>query len=252
MTAFAPNFSPEVDRDNAVPILASRFEELFALLVDAFANSLDNSTNETLGAPVGFNGQRLVSIANGQTPTDAATMDNLRSREGAYFIAAFNSVTNTYSVDFGPDYLQKIGTNIFVKFPTQNTEEAPLFQINGNAALPLFIDGFPVGLGGITAGMIANIIFADGAMHMRRETEYGQTHSEVSANITGNMPETGFYYNLDYLMRAFHILTGMVKLEINARGMLLIKAKNEIYFQAPIVHNVSAKKTKEPVEKEAA
>jgi len=141
MTKFNANFSPIEDRDNSVPILATRFEELIELITDAFAASLDNSSNEYLSAPVGFNRQKLINVADGENPHDVATMNNLRTREGAFFFATYDSEKNTYLIDLGEDFEQKIGMNIFVKFADENEYVSPKFQIKENAAKLMLSQG---------------------------------------------------------------------------------------------------------------
>lgn len=106
--------------------------------------------------------------------------------------------------------------------------------------------------------MPVNLLFANDAICLKCDGDTGMSSSQTQANITGTMPEKGFLYNPAYLLKLFQVLDGTVKLDIDGKGMMLIRAKNEIYFQLPIIraHSKKEKETpkteKETVKKDAA
>jgi len=97
-----------------------------------------------------------------------------------------------------------------------------------------------------------NLLFTDDAVRMTRAGESGSSVIEAQAKISGDMPESGFFYNTDYLLKLFHILTGTVKIEIDSKGMMLVRAKNEIYVQAPVVSYAAKAERKTAVKNTAA
>jgi hypothetical protein len=48
------------------------------------------------------------------------------------------------------------------------------------------------------------------------------------------MPQNGFFYNLTFLTKLFHIVDGKVRLEIDENGTMLVKTTNEFYLQAAV------------------
>ena len=78
-----------------------------------------------------------------------------------------------------------------------------------------------------------NIVLSNGHVNLRRNGSYSDVKSYVPANISKDTPDTGFYYNADNLYRLFKILEGKIRMEFDARGVMLVKTKNEVYFQMP-------------------
>jgi len=80
------------------------------------------------------------------------------------------------------------------------------------------------------------------------ETATNRAYHEIEAAVTAPTPEDGFYYNAAGLLKLFSTLTGNVKIEMDAKGMLLVKTQKEVYFQLPqrkpvIDRTAKAKKT---------
>lgn len=87
----------------------------------------------------------------------------------------------------------------------------------------------------IAAGtMPLNIRFGGNSLWVMYEGETGASSYEIQAKLTGDMPKAGFFYKTDYLKKLFKVLDGTVKLDIDDKGMLLIKTKTEVYFQLPM------------------
>jgi DNA polymerase III sliding clamp (beta) subunit (PCNA family) len=100
---------------------------------------------------------------------------------------------------------------------------------------------------GTLAGSIrvpANLVFAKGEIILSCENDSSEVKSVVPANISHDTPDTGFFYDASAMLKLFQIVGGKVKLEIDARGFMLIKTRNEAYFQSPL--RESRKSVKEP------
>jgi len=65
------------------------------------------------------------------------------------------------------------------------------------------------------------------------ETATNRAYHEIEAMVTAPTPEDGFYYNAAGLLKLFSTLVGNVKIEMDAKGMLLVKTQKEVYFQLP-------------------
>ena len=94
------------------------------------------------------------------------------------------------------------------------------------------------------------LVFANDAICLNRVGEMSLSSSEVSARLTGIMPESGFFYKLDYLVKLFQVISGTVKIEIDDKGMMLVRTKNEVYFQLPV--KAPANKVNESVKQDSA
>ncbi len=77
------------------------------------------------------------------------------------------------------------------------------------------------------------LILVEGGIQLFCEGDVGISKDFISASVTTPTPETGFYYNIDKLLKALRVLEFKVKIEIDAKGMLLLKSRSEVYFQVP-------------------
>jgi len=105
-----------------------------------------------------------------------------------------------------------------------------------------------------SAGMVRqpiNIVFREGEIIVQCNSDVSNAHSVVPANVTKKTPGAGFYYDGLSLLKLFQILGGKVKLEIDAKGFLVVKTRNEAYFQSPVRKPIK-KKDPEKQEKERA
>jgi DNA polymerase-3 subunit beta len=86
---------------------------------------------------------------------------------------------------------------------------------------------------------------------LRRDNDYSEAHTTVLANISKDTPKKGFYYDLGKLVKLFQVVDGKIKMELSTNGSLLVKTRNEVYFQTSIRSPVRVAKQPKAV-KEAA
>ena len=79
-----------------------------------------------------------------------------------------------------------------------------------------------------------NLILSSGEIIMRRNGDYSEAQTMIPANVTKVTPDEGFYYNPGILAKLFQVLDGKVKLEIDAKGFMLVKTRSEVYLQLPM------------------
>ena len=79
-----------------------------------------------------------------------------------------------------------------------------------------------------------NLVLSNGEIILRCESAYSEANSPIPANVTKETPENGFFYDIISLTKLFQVLSGRVKIEIDSRGFLLIKTRNEVYAQSPL------------------
>ena len=87
-----------------------------------------------------------------------------------------------------------------------------------------------------------NLVLSNGEIVLRCNGDKSEAATALPANITHETPETGFFYDASALLKLFQVVGGKVKLDIDARGFMLVKTRNEAYFQSPVRPPV----TKEP------
>lgn len=88
-----------------------------------------------------------------------------------------------------------------------------------------------------------NLVWSDGQIHFCRNSEYSNAKTAVPANIIKDTPEVGFYYNADNLRKLFQVVDGRIKIELDAKGMMMVKTGNEVCVQVP--QRAPVKKDKE-------
>jgi len=92
-----------------------------------------------------------------------------------------------------------------------------------------------------------------GEIVIRCNSEYSEASTVVPAKVSADTPDAGFLYNVFALLKLFQVLSGNVKLEINASGVMLVKTRTEIYLQSPVSANAKkAMPVKEKKETERA
>ena len=79
-----------------------------------------------------------------------------------------------------------------------------------------------------------NLVLSGDGIILRCVVKISESNSVVSANVTKETPDTGFYYDVSALIKLFQVVGGRVKLEIDANGFMSVKTRNEAYFQAPV------------------
>jgi len=79
-----------------------------------------------------------------------------------------------------------------------------------------------------------NLVMANGEITLRCYGSYTEANTAIPANVTKSTPDTGFYYDIPALRELFQVLSGKVKIDLDERGFMLVKTKNEVYFQSPL------------------
>lgn len=78
-----------------------------------------------------------------------------------------------------------------------------------------------------------NLVLSKDAILLKCDGEHGDVQTEAAAIVSKGTPSAGFYYNVDKLCKLFQVVSGRVKLELDVKGLLLIKSRSEVYFQVP-------------------
>lgn len=86
------------------------------------------------------------------------------------------------------------------------------------------------------------MVMVDGGVQLLCNGDDGASKDFVVAIVTKATPIEGFYYNIDKLLRVLRLLSGKVKIDIDTKGMLMLKSRNEVYFQVPQHTKASAAK----------
>ena len=79
-----------------------------------------------------------------------------------------------------------------------------------------------------------NMALSGGQIHLRRHCGLSVAHMAVPASISKDTPGTGFYYDIESLVKLFQVISGRVKVELDAKGVMLVKTMSEVYFQIPM------------------
>ena len=88
-----------------------------------------------------------------------------------------------------------------------------------------------------------NLVLSGSELIVQCDNDYSEASMTVPAKISQDTPDNGFSYDVSALLKLFQVISGKVKIEIDTRGFLLVKTRNEVYLQAPV--RTSAKKGKE-------
>ena len=93
-----------------------------------------------------------------------------------------------------------------------------------------------------------NLVFSKGEIILRCNSDYSDAATVLPAKISQDTPDTGFFYDVSALLKLFQVVSGKVKLEIDAKGFMLIKTRSEVYLQGPVRPSA---KTEKPVKQTA-
>jgi len=109
--------------------------------------------------------------------------------------------------------------------------------VTESGALKEGLDLISIGATGALSGgksTPVNIVLSGKEIILRCNSEYSAASMSVPAKITTETPDAGFFYDCSSLLKLMQVINGKVKLEIDARGLMLAKTRNEVYFQAPV------------------
>jgi hypothetical protein len=90
-----------------------------------------------------------------------------------------------------------------------------------------------VALSGVTIKPI-NLVLSNNEIILQCDDDLTEGSSIIPSKVSQNTPDTGFYYDVSALIKLFNVVSGKVRLEIDAKGIILIKTRSEAYFQAPV------------------
>ena len=96
-----------------------------------------------------------------------------------------------------------------------------------------------------------NLILLANEIILQRNGDYSQAQASVSANVTKDTPENGFFYEINSLLKLLGVIHGRVKLEIDAKGFMFVKTRNEVYLQSPLREPVQKAEKAEKMDKAA-
>lgn len=74
--------------------------------------------------------------------------------------------------------------------------------------------------------------------------------TELAAKTSGEMPSGGFSYALKELRNLFRVIEGIVQIKIDQNGSMLIRSREELFFQLP--KQADVKRSQKKTEKKAA
>lgn len=89
-----------------------------------------------------------------------------------------------------------------------------------------------------------NMVFQLGCIMLACDGECGKSHMSVNAQTSIPTPSDGFYFQQTKLLQGLKSMTGNVKVELSAQGMLLITTETQKYLQSSV--RPSAKKKTAP------
>ena len=67
--------------------------------------------------------------------------------------------------------------------------------------------------------------------------------TEISAKVSEETPEGGFYYALKELIYLFRVIDGIAQIKMDGNGTMLIRSRDELFLQLPKQAGTQAKKT---------
>lgn len=79
-----------------------------------------------------------------------------------------------------------------------------------------------------------NLVLSDGEIIMRCKNDHSEGKSCAPASVSKKTPDEGFLYDVFALIKLFQVVSGRVKLEIDDRGFMSVKTRNEAYFQSSV------------------
>ena len=79
-----------------------------------------------------------------------------------------------------------------------------------------------------------NIRLLHGEILMGCDNDSSEASIAVPASISSETPEARFHYDTFALTKLFSLLSGKANLEIDARGIVMVRTASEVYMQAPM------------------
>jgi hypothetical protein len=87
----------------------------------------------------------------------------------------------------------------------------------------------------VTAGMDSQpvqLVLKDNEIHLRCSSKDENARISVPATVPTETPKEGFYYNIGNLsIELFDVVKGKIRVELDAKGTMIVKTANEVYLQ---------------------
>lgn len=96
----------------------------------------------------------------------------------------------------------------------------------------------------VDSGTLAvNIIFRENAVMVKCGGNV-PAETELPAKVSMETPKGGFYYSLKDLGSLFRVIRGIAQMKIDKNGMMLVRSRDELFFQLPRRPEAERKETK--------
>jgi hypothetical protein len=163
-------------------------------------------------------------------------------------LASISTDTDVFEVgDIGKEIVFTCGDMIFTmkKLPGEFIDTSVVLKnIKPVYSAVTDVDRMKEALDTLSVGTVnepVNMVLSDKQIILRCNTDYSEAQTVIPATVSKETPDDGFYYDIGNLVKLFHILDGKIKLELDAKGSMLIKTRNEVYLQ--LARRTPAKKT---------
>lgn len=173
------DFYPVQDKDNGIPILSAKFQEL---IQDNLKSSFENClTRDGSGRPtqaINWNGQKLVNLGAGESATDAVNIGQSQRASFLYAEDTGNS-DNEIVVNLSPAVTGYVpGQRFIFKAAHTNTASEVTFKANNAGVCRVRINGEDdLGFSAIRAGVMYEAIYSETGN--TQEETYGGRRMQV-------------------------------------------------------------------------
>ena len=99
--------------------------------------------------------------------------------------------------------------------------------------------------------LTVNIIFKKNAVMVKCGGDV-PAETELPAKISMETPKGGFHYSLKDMSSLFRVLRGIAQMKIDKNGAMLVRGRDELFFQLPRLSEMQRKDTQKKTKKKAA
>jgi len=189
-------------------------------------------------------GNKIMLVRNSAEPT--TEQEFLLPGNSLQLLASVSSDSDVFEVgDLGREVVFVRGDMIFTirKLATGDFMDTNAVIKRIEPVYSAVVDASKIkeGLNIIAVGALANnsnapinLVLSNGEIILRCNSNYSDATTALPANISQDTPDTGFFYDVSALLKLFQVVGGNVKLEIDAKGFMLIKTRSEAYLQGPV------------------
>ncbi len=130
---WSSDFYPVQDKDNGIPILSGKFQELIQEnLKSSFENCLTRDGSGRPTQAINWNGQKLVNLGNGESATDALNIGQSQ-RAGFLYAEDTGTAENEIVVNLSPAVTSYVPGQRFI-FKAAHTSTATEITFRANTA----------------------------------------------------------------------------------------------------------------------